>query len=118
MRAGPARALNGAFFVAPITALVILSLHAAFHTRYDLTDRSLAFRAGIVIKAELKRTEIKEAVRVPFIPRVLGWGGGRELANRFTNGVRITTRRGMIYYVSPTDPERFVEDVLNTMGDG
>lgn len=41
----PTRALLGLFFVAPITALVILSLHAAFHTRYDLTDRSLAFRA-------------------------------------------------------------------------
>ena len=118
MRAGPAWALNGAFFVAPITALVILSLRAAFHTRYDLTDCSLVFRAGIVIKAELKWTAIDEAVRVPFIPRVLGWGGGRGLANRFTNGVRITTRRGMIYYVSPTDPERFVEDVLNAMSDG
>ena len=112
------RALIGVFFVAPITALVLLPLHAAFHTRYELTDRSLALRSGIVIKAELNWTEIDEVVRVPFIPRVLGWGGGRGLANRFTNGVRITTRSGAIYYVSPTDPGRFVEDVLNAMGDG
>ena len=97
---------------------MILPLHAAFRTRYELTERALALRAGIVIKAELTWAEIEEAVRVPFVPRVLGWGGGRGLANRFTNGVRITTRRGMIYYISPTDPERFVEDVLNTMSDG
>ena len=112
------RALIGVFFVASITALVLLPLHAALHTRYELTDRSLAFRAGIVIKAELTWAEIEEVVRVPFIPRVLGWGGGRGLANRFTNGVRITTRNGAIYYVSPTDPARFVEDALSAMGDG
>ena len=112
------RALIGVFFVVPITALVMLPLHAAFHTRYDLTDQSLTFRAGIIIKAELKWAEIEEVVQVPFIPRVLGWGGGRGLANRFTNGVRITTRRGAIYYVSPTDPERFVEDVVTAMSEG
>ncbi len=113
-----ARALIGVFFALPILALVLLPLHAAFRTRYDLTERSLALRAGFVIKAELEWAEIAEVVRVPFIPRVLGWGGGRGLANRFTDGVRITTRRGGIYYVSPTDPEVFVEDVLGAMGEG
>ena len=113
-----ARALIGVFFAAPLTALVLLPLHAAFRTRYDFTDRSLALRAGIIIKAELEWAEIAEVVRVPFIPRVLGWGGGRGLANRFTDGVRITTRHGGMYYVSPTDPEAFVEDVLGAMGEG
>ena len=111
-----ARALIGVFLAAPVTALVLLPLHAAFRTRYDLTERSLALRAGIVIKAELEWAEIAEVVRVPFIPRVLGWSGGRGLANRFTDGVRITTRRGGIYYVSPTDPEAFVRDVLGAIG--
>lgn len=106
----------GVVLLAPLTALVLLPLHAAFHTRYDLTERSLALRAGFVIKSELEWAEIAEVVRVPFVPRVLGWGGGRGLANRFTDGVRITTRRGGIYYVSPTDPEAFVEDVLGAMG--
>ena len=110
-----ARVLIGVFFAAPIMALVLLPLHAAFRTRYDLTERSLALRAGIIIKAELEWAEIDEVVRVPFIPRVLGWGGGRGLANRFTNGVRITTRQGRIYYVSPTDPEAFVEDALRAI---
>ena len=113
-----ARALISVFFAAPLTALVLLPLHAAFRTRYDLTERSLSLRAGIIIKAELEWAEIDEVVRVPFIPRVLGWGGGRGLANRFTGGVRIATRRGAIYYVSPTDPEAFVEDVLGAMGEG
>lgn len=113
-----ARTLIGVFVAAPLTALVLLPLHAAFHTRYDLTERSLALRAGFVIKSELEWAEIAEVVRVPFIPRVLGWGGGRGLANRFTDGVRITTRRGAIYYVSPTDPEAFVEDVLGAMDEG
>ena len=111
-----ARVLIGVLLAAPVTALVLLPLHAAFRTRYDLTERSLALRAGIVIKAELEWVEIAEVVRVPFIPRVLGWGGGRGLANRFTDGVRITTRRGGIYYVSPTDPEAFVRDVLGAIG--
>ena len=111
-----ARALLGVFFAAPLTALVLLPLHAAFRTRYDLTERSLALRAGFVIKAELQWAEIAEVVQVPFIPRVLGWGGGRGLANRFTNGVRITTWQGGIYYVSPTDPEAFVEDVFGAVG--
>ena len=106
----------GVFFAAPITALVLLPLHAAFRTQYDFTNRSLSLRAGFVIKAELQWVEIAEVVQVPFIPRVLGWGGGRGLANRFTNGVRITTRGGGIYYVSPTDPEAFVEGVLGAMG--
>ena len=113
-----ARALISVFFAAPLTALVLLPLHAAFRTRYDLTERSLSLRAGIIIKAELQWAEIAEVVQVPFIPRVLGWGGGRGLANRFTDGVRITTRRGAIYYVCPTDPEAFVEAVLGAMGEG
>ena len=107
------RALIALLFAAPLTVLGLLPLHAAFHTRYDLTDRSLALRAGLVIKAELDWAELDEVVRVPFIPRVLGWGGGRGLANRLTNGVQITTRRGAIYYISPTDPERFMQDVQN-----
>ena len=107
------RALIALLFAAPLTVLGLLPLHAAFHTRYDLTDHSLALRAGLIIKANLQWTEIDEVVQVPFIPRVLGWGGGRGLANRLTNGVRITTRQGSIYYISPTDPEQFVQEVQN-----
>ena len=110
------RALIALLFAAPLTALGLLPLHAAFHTRYDLTDRSLALRAGLVIKAELNWAELDEVVRVPFIPRVLGWGGGRGLANRLTNGVQITTRQGSVYYISPTYPERFMKEVLNAIG--
>lgn len=42
---------------------------------------------------------------------------GRGLANRFTSGVRITTRLGATCYLSPTDPGRFVEHAVNAMGD-
>ena len=42
---------------------------------------------------------------------------GRGLASRFTNGVRITTRLGATCHLSPTDPEQFVEHVVNAMGD-
>ena len=50
--------------------------------------------------------------RVGLIPRVLGWGGGRGLANRLTDGFRITLESGAVYYISPAGPAAFAASIL------
>ena len=54
--------------------------------------------------------------RAGFIPRVLGWGGGRGLASRLTDGLRITIESGAVYYISPTDPAAFAHSILASAG--
>ena len=49
--------------------------------------------------------------RVGLIPRVLGWGGGRGLANRLTDGFRITLESGAVYYISPADSAASAESI-------
>ncbi len=55
--------------------------------------------------------------RAGFIPRVLGWGGGRGLANRLTDGLRITLESGAIYYISPSDRAALADSVLASAED-
>ncbi len=105
------KAVIVALLVVPLVLIALLPLQAAARTRYTLADGVLSVRAGVVIKAQLKCADIEQVVRVPFIPRVLGWGGGRGLANRFTDGVQVVMRSGAVYYLSPSDPDCFVEAV-------
>ena len=55
---------------------------------------------------------------VSHITRVLGWGGGRGLANRLTDGLQITLRSGDVYFISPTDPESFAAAILAARTEG
>ena len=99
-------------FYIPMTALMLAPLHAAFRTVYELSDRTLRLRSGIIIRAELRYSDIAEVERVSHITRVLGWGGGRGLANRFTDGLQITLQSGSVYFISPTDPAAFAAEIL------
>ncbi len=94
-------------FYTPLTGLVVAPVHAALRTTYELSGGTLRLRAGFVIRAEIACSEVGTVERVGFIPRVLGWGGGRGLANRLTDGLRLTLESGAVYYISPTDPEAF-----------
>ena len=99
-------------FYVPTTALMLAPLHAAFRTVYELSDRTLRLRSGFIIRAELRYSDIADVERVSHITRVLGWGGGRGLANRFTDGLQITLQSGSVYFISPTDPESFAAEIL------
>ena len=80
-------------FYVPMTALTLAPLHAALRTVYELSDRTLRLRSGIVIRAELRYGDIaRTSSGSRHITRVVGWGGGRGLANRFTDGLQITLR--------------------------
>lgn len=94
-------------FAVPMAGLVLAPLHAAVRTRYEIADGRLRLRAGLVIRADIECSEVATVERVGFIPRILGWGGGRGLANRLTDGLRITLESGAVYYISPSDPEAF-----------
>lgn len=106
------RILAVVLFYVPTTALMLAPLHAAFRTVYELSDRTLRLRSGFIISAELRYADIAGVERVTFITRVLGWGGGRGLANRFTDGLQITLQSGSVYFISPTDPESFAAEIL------
>ncbi len=99
-------------FVIPLGGLVLVPLHAALRTRYELSNRTLRLRSGFVIRAEIPCSTVATVERVGFIPRVLGWGGGRGLANRLTDGLRITLESGATYYISPSDPAEFADSIL------
>ena len=100
-------------FYIPMTALTLAPVHAALRTVYEFTDRTLRLRSGIIIRAELRYGDIARVERVGHITRVVGWGGGRGLANRFTDGLQITLESGDIYFISPTDPAAFAAEVLS-----
>ena len=95
-----------------VGGLIAVTVDAAFRTRYELSDRELRLRSGFVIRAVISCCDVAAVERVGFIPRVLGWGGGRGLANRLTDGLQITLHSGAVYYVSPSDPEAFADLVL------
>lgn len=101
-----------ALFYIPMTALTLAPLHAALRTEYELSGRTLRLRSGIIIRAELRYGDIARVERVDFITRVVGWGGGRGLANRFTDGLQITLHSGDVYFISPTDPAAFGDRIL------
>ena len=105
-------------FYIPLTALTLTPLHAALRTVYELSDRTLRLRSGFVIRAELDCSDIADVERVSHITRVLGWGGGRGLANRLTDGLQITLRSGDVYFISPTDPESFAAAILAARPEG
>ena len=93
-------------------ALLLIPLHAALRTSYERSGGVLRLRSGFVIRAEIDCDDVAAVERVGFIPRVLGWGGGRGLANRLTDGLRITLESGAVYYISPSDPEAFARGIL------
>jgi len=98
--------------VSSVGGLLAATVDAAFRTRYEIADQELRLRSGFIIRAEIRYGDVATVEPVGFIPRVLGWGGGRGLANRLTDGLQITLHSGAVYYVSPSDPETFAEIIL------
>lgn len=100
-----------------ISALIVATVDAAYRTRYEISDHELCLRSGFVITAVIRHRDVATVERVGFIPRVLGWGGGRGLANRLTDGLQITLHSGAVYYVSPTNPEAFSDHIRSVSAD-
>lgn len=97
-------------FFLPLVVLMSLPFRAAFHTHYEFTDDTLRLRSGFLMRATLSYGDITEVEPISFIHRVIGWGGGRGIANRFTNGLELRAA-GKTYFISPTDPEAFATEL-------
>ena len=110
--AGHLEQVGGTVFITALVGLTLVPLHAAFRTAYEVGDGTLRLRSGFVIRAAITCSEVASVERVGFIPRVLGWGGGRGLANRFTDGLRLTLVSGAVYYISPSDPAAFADRLI------
>ncbi|MXW10475.1 MAG: PH domain-containing protein [Dehalococcoidia bacterium] len=100
-----------------VSGLIVATVDAAFRTRYEISGHELRLRSGFVITAVIRHSDVATVERVGFIPRVLGWGGGRGLANRLTDGLQITLHSGAVYYVSPTNPEAFSGHIRSVSAD-
>ena len=98
--------------VCSVGGLVAATVDAALRTRYEFSNRVLRLRSGFIIRAEIRYGDVATVEPVGFIPRVLGWGGGRGLANRLTDGLQITLHSGAVYYVSPSNPGAFAGLIL------
>lgn len=98
--------LPSPWFVKPLLAfpvlLLVLSLHAAFATRYSISDGVLELRCGLLMpRKRIPVRDIRGPQRVRFNARVLGWGmGARGYCNRIGDGVRFQ-HKGIDYYCSP-----------------
>jgi hypothetical protein len=89
------------------TALVVLIVVAAFTVRYEISDMSLAVRAGLFHDEFALRT-IERAEPAGGIARTLGGGlNGRGFANRLTDGVRLRVD-GRWVYLGPSDVDTFL----------
>ena len=104
-------------FYIPMTALMLAPLHATLRIMYELSDLTLRLRSGFIIPAELQYSNIAAVKRVGHITRGLGWGGGRGLANRLTDGLQITLESGSVYFIRPTDPATFAAEILSRRPD-
>ena len=110
--AGRLEQIGGTAFIAALVGLTLVPLHAAFRTAYEVDGSTLRLRSGFVIRATIATGEVASVERAGVIPRVLGWGGGRGLANRFTDGLRLTLVSGAVYYISPSDPAAFADRLM------
>ena len=100
------------FFI-PLGGLVLVPLHAALRTVYGRSGRTLRLCSGFVIRAEIQCSDVATVERAGFIPRRARLGRrGRGLANRLTDGLRITLESGAIYYISPSDRAALADSVL------
>lgn len=92
-----------------------LFLHAGYHTEYRLSDRTLEMRCGHVFDGKVELNDIRRIRRSGFNWQTLGWAVHlKGYCNRFTNGVRIVTRRH-IYFLSPRNPKEFINEVKSRM---
>jgi len=103
----------GALPCAIIGILVLVGLHAAYHTQYTLSDHQLELKGGGVVLRKVALEQIVEAKKVPYNTRLLGSKmAGRIIntgvCNRYKSGVLLTTRTENIY-LSPSDPDKFLE---------
>jgi hypothetical protein len=96
-----------------IGILVLIGLHAAYHTQYTLRDHQLELKGGGVVLRKVNLEQLVEAKKVPYNNRMLGSKmTGRMIntgvCNRYKNGVLLITRTENIY-LSPSDPDKFLE---------
>lgn len=92
-------------------ALAAVVLDAAFRTSYHLEGRVLTMKCGLFDRT-LDLTQVREMSRCGTIWRVLGRGfASRGYANRFVNGIRLDTTDREKIYLSPTNPQLFLEHV-------
>lgn len=88
-------------------ALLGIAVRAARNTVYAVRGDRLEMAAGQLVRGSVALAEITGIERVDVITRTVGWrDGSGSFCNRFTDGLRVTTARGVVY-LTPTDPVRF-----------
>lgn len=88
-------------------ALLGMAVHAARNTVYVIRDDQLEMAVGRLARGVVRLEQVTGVERVDVITRTVGWrGGSGSFCNRFSDGLRLTTVRGVVY-LTPTDPERF-----------
>lgn len=88
-------------------ALLGMAVRAARSTVYAIRGDRLELAAGQLVRGSVALAEITGIDRVDVITRTVGWrNGSGSFCNRFTDGLRLTTARGVVY-LTPTDPARF-----------
>jgi len=89
----------------------LVFLYSGFTTEYSLDSNTLFMRSGFLAKARVDLSDITEIQRVPTNWQGLGWALNKSgYANRFSNGLRLTTDKAAIY-LTPSDPSLFEEEI-------
>jgi len=93
-----------------------LFLHAGYDTRYTIDEENVYVRNGLIQRATIPIASIEHVDREPLIWQPVGftlkWKG---YANRYVDGISITTRDRVIF-LSPADPERFLSEIHVRIG--
>lgn len=90
-----------------VCALLGIAVRAARTTVYAIRGGRLELACGRLARGAVPLDEIRAVERVNLVIRSVGWrDGSGSFCNRFTDGLRLTTARGVVY-LTPTDPSRF-----------
>lgn len=88
-------------------ALLGMAVRAAVTTVYTVRDGRLELVCGRLAHGAVPLDAIRAVERVDVVMRSVGWRDGTgSFCNRFTDGLRLTTTRGVVY-LTPSDPARF-----------
>ena len=110
-------AFIGLLYLIPVIIIAVL-LHAAYHVIYTLDDQVLTLKCGIMMNKKLAVRDILSVKKTKFNTRTMGYGyKSSGYCNRMTNGLGLITQNHM-YYISPSDVERFRFELENRMERG
>ncbi len=93
--------------------MILFFHHIAFNTSYHIVNRQLKARSGF-FTTTINLSDIESIEKVSLIRLPVGWHmkwgkTRRGRCNRFTNGIALSTSSKGLVYISPSDPDAFIE---------